>query len=47
MYGDLKDYWDVIYKYPRFSGGFVWEWTDHGIKPQQKMELLIMPMVEF
>jgi len=30
--GDLKDYWDVIYKYPRFSGGFVWEWTDHGIK---------------
>jgi len=32
--GDLKDYWDLIYKYPRLSGGFVWEWTDHGIKTQ-------------
>lgn len=32
--GDLKEYWDLIYKYPRLSGGFVWEWTDHGIKTQ-------------
>lgn len=32
--GDLKDYWDLIYKHPRLSGGFVWEWTDHGIKTQ-------------
>lgn len=30
--GDLQDYWDIIYKYPRLSGGFVWEWTDHAIK---------------
>ena len=30
--GDLKDYWDLIYSHPRLSGGFVWEWTDHGIK---------------
>lgn len=29
--GDLKDYWDLIYETPRFAGGFVWEWTDHGI----------------
>jgi len=29
--GDLKDYWDVIYKYPRFAGAFVWEWTDHSV----------------
>jgi len=29
--GDLKDYWDIIYKYPRLSGGCVWEWADHGI----------------
>jgi beta-galactosidase len=27
--GDLKDYWDLMYKYPRLAGGFVWEWTDH------------------
>ena len=30
--GDLKDYWDLMYRYPRFSGGFVWEWTDHAVK---------------
>jgi len=29
--GDLQDYWDVIYKYPKLMGGCVWEWTDHGI----------------
>lgn len=30
--GDLKEYWELIYKYPRFAGGFVWEWTDHAVK---------------
>lgn len=30
--GDLKDYWDIIYKYPKLMGGCVWEWCDHGIK---------------
>jgi beta-galactosidase len=29
--GDLKDYWDLIYKYPKLMGGCVWEWCDHGI----------------
>ena len=27
--GDVKDYWDVIYKYPKLMGGCIWEWTDH------------------
>ncbi|TVX96481.1 glycoside hydrolase family 2 TIM barrel-domain containing protein [Cohnella terricola] len=30
--GDLRDYWDVIYRYPKLMGGCVWEWTDHGIR---------------
>jgi len=30
--GDLKDYWGIIYKYPKLMGGCVWEWCDHGIK---------------
>lgn len=30
--GDLKDYWDLFYRYPKLAGGFVWEWTDHGIR---------------
>ena len=27
--GDLKEYWDVIYKHDRFFGGCVWEFIDH------------------
>lgn len=27
--GDLWDYWESIYKYPRLIGGCVWEWCDH------------------
>ncbi|TFE30615.1 glycoside hydrolase family 2 TIM barrel-domain containing protein [Cohnella luojiensis] len=34
--GDLKDYWDVIYRYPKLAGGCVWEWNDHGIKTETK-----------
>ncbi len=29
--GGLKEYWDLIYKYPCLCGGFVWEFIDHGI----------------
>ena len=29
--GELKDYWDIIYKYPRLIGGCVWEWCDHAV----------------
>lgn len=30
--GDIKQYWDLIYKYPRLIGGCIWEWADHAIK---------------
>ncbi|SDD76100.1 beta-galactosidase [Paenibacillus sp. UNCCL117] len=33
--GDLMDYWNVIYKYPKLMGGCVWEWCDHGIKTER------------
>lgn len=29
--GDTKDYWDVIYRYPKVIGGCIWEWTDHTV----------------
>jgi len=32
--GDLKDYWDVIYRYPKLMGACVWEWVDHGISAE-------------
>lgn len=30
--GELADWWELIYSEPRFCGGCVWEWCDHGIK---------------
>ncbi len=30
--GELKDYWDLFYKYPRLIGGCIWEWCDHAIE---------------
>lgn len=29
--GELEDYWQAIYSYPRLIGGCVWEWCDHGV----------------
>lgn len=29
--GGLTDHADLIDNHPRFAGGFVWEWKDHGI----------------
>lgn len=30
--GSLKDYWKLFYQYNRLQGGFVWEWSDHGLR---------------
>ncbi|MGI6200280.1 MAG: glycoside hydrolase family 2 TIM barrel-domain containing protein [Christensenellales bacterium] len=30
--GNIQEYWDAIYQYPRLIGGCAWEWTDHGIR---------------
>lgn len=29
--GGFKDYWDLIERYPRLRGGFIWDWVDQGI----------------
>lgn len=29
--GNLKDYWEMIEKYPNLQGGFIWDWVDQGI----------------
>lgn len=34
--GELKDYWDVFYKYPSAQGGFIWDWLDQGIAVENK-----------
>jgi beta-galactosidase len=29
--GNLREYWDLIHKYPTYQGGFVWDWMDQGL----------------
>ena len=29
--GNFKKFWDYVDKYPRFQGGFVWDWMDKAI----------------
>lgn len=29
--GGLDEYWDLIYKYPRLTGGAIWDWVSPGI----------------
>jgi beta-galactosidase len=31
--GGLVDYLEIIYKYPRLMGGFIWEWANHVGQP--------------
>ncbi|PNS14785.1 Obg-like ATPase 1 [Sphaceloma murrayae] len=30
--GNIKEYIDAFYQYPRLQGGFVWEWANHGME---------------
>jgi len=34
--GNLQDYWDIIEKYPKLQGAFVWDWVDQGILQTDK-----------
>ena len=29
--GGIADYWEIIHKYPRIAGAFIWEWADHSV----------------
>ncbi len=29
--GDVADYWELFYKYPKIMGGCIWEWADHTV----------------
>jgi len=29
--GNIKDYWEIIEKYPNLQGGFIWDWVDQGL----------------
>jgi len=35
--GGLDEYWDLIYKYPRLTGGAIWDWISPGITEKIRM----------
>ncbi|KAI1260121.1 glycoside hydrolase family 2 protein [Xylariaceae sp. FL1019] len=34
--GNIQEYIEAFYKYPRLMGGFVWEWANHGLLTETK-----------
>lgn len=34
--GNIKEYIDAFYEYPKLQGGFVWEWANHGLLTTDK-----------
>ena len=34
--GSLQEYWDVIERFSRLQGGFVWDWADQGLRQVTK-----------
>ncbi|MDR2810059.1 MAG: DUF4981 domain-containing protein [Tannerellaceae bacterium] len=34
--GGFKEYWDLIRKYPKFQGGFIWDFVDQSIRWKNK-----------
>jgi len=35
--GGFKEYWDLIRKYPKYQGGFIWDFVDQGIRGKSKV----------
>ena len=34
--GGFKEYWDLIRKYPKYQGGFIWDFVDQGVRGVSK-----------
>ena len=30
--GGFKEYWDIVRKYPKYQGGFIWDFVDQGLR---------------
>lgn len=30
--GCLREFWDVVHKYPNVQGGFIWDWVEQGLR---------------
>lgn len=34
--GGFGEYWDLVRKYPKFQGGFIWDFVDQGLRAKNK-----------
>ena len=34
--GNLQDYWEIIEKYPKLQGGYIWDWVDQSLEYKDK-----------
>ncbi len=34
--GGFKEYWELVRKYPKFQGGFIWDFVDQGLRVKNK-----------
>ncbi len=44
--GGFKEYWDMIRKYPKYQGGFIWDWADQGILKRNNEKTRMVPAPE-
>ncbi len=35
--GGFKEYWDMIRKYPKYQGGYIWDYIDQGLRSKSKV----------
>ncbi len=35
--GGFKEYWDLIRKYPKYQGGFIWDFVDQGLRDKSPL----------
>ena len=34
--GGMKEYWDLVRRYPKYQGGFIWDFVDQGLRGKDK-----------
>lgn len=35
--GGFKEYWDLVRKYPKYQGGYIWDFVDQGMRDKSKV----------
>jgi len=35
--GGFKEYWEIIRKYPKYQGGYIWDFVDQGLRDKSKI----------